>query len=314
MSAFTVKTCAILMAAIWALPAAAVTRYAGMCDASAAVMLDGDRFAVANDEDNVLRVYSLRAPGQPVATLNLQAFLGVEKEADIEGAARVGNRVYWLTSHGANKNGKPRPDRRRLFATEVGAGTGGASLRPAGTAYSGLPKLFAHPIGIRYHLAEAALLSPESKGALNIEGLAADAAGGLLIGFRNPVPGGRALVVPLRNPQALVAAGGANAEPEFGDAAELDLGGLGIRSIEAVPGTGGYLIVAGPSRSGTRFALFGWRAGAKAVPLDVALPAGFRPEALMVDGKQRVIHLISDDGDACTDPGFRLLTLALPAW
>jgi hypothetical protein len=301
---------------MFALPAAAITRYAGMCDASAAVMLDSDRFVAANDEDNILRVYSLAAPGKPVATVELGDFLHAEKEADIEGAARVGDRIYWIGSHGANKNGKPRPDRRRFFATDVIAGADGASVRPAGTAYSGLPKLFGHPIGVHYKLSEAALRAPESRDALNIEGLAADGAGGMLIGFRNPVPGGRALIVPLKNPQALVdASSGGTAAPEFGKAIELDLGGLGIRSIEAVPGTSGYLIVAGPARTGNEFALFGWREGAKkAVPLNIALPAGFRPEALMIDAKKGVVHLLSDDGDACTMPAFRLLSLRLPTW
>ena len=32
-------------------------------------------------------------------------------EADIEGATRVQDRVYWITSHGANNDGEVRPSR-----------------------------------------------------------------------------------------------------------------------------------------------------------------------------------------------------------
>jgi hypothetical protein len=47
----------------------------GTCDASAAVQLTGDMFAVANDEDNLLRFYSLSKPGDPVGTFSLGPFL-----------------------------------------------------------------------------------------------------------------------------------------------------------------------------------------------------------------------------------------------
>ena len=39
----------------------------GACDASAAVALDANTFVVADDEDNILRIYSLEKPGMPVA-------------------------------------------------------------------------------------------------------------------------------------------------------------------------------------------------------------------------------------------------------
>ena len=76
------------------------TTYTDTCDASAAVALDADRFVVASDEDNVLRIYSLSRPGPPVSAISLSAFLQRTKkspEADLEGAARVGNRVFWIS-------------------------------------------------------------------------------------------------------------------------------------------------------------------------------------------------------------------------
>lgn len=107
--------------------------FSGMCDASAAVALGPDLFAVGNDEDNVLRFYRVSQPGKPVDTYNLNPFLFGRKkspEADLEGAARVGNCVYWITSHGRNAEGKPAPYRHRFFALELTASAGGPGVRP----------------------------------------------------------------------------------------------------------------------------------------------------------------------------------------
>ncbi|MDQ3959938.1 MAG: DUF3616 domain-containing protein [Pseudomonadota bacterium] len=101
---------------------AEVTEYSGMCDASAAIAVRPEMFVVANDEDNTLRVYKHDKPSEPVHTVDLTSFLKLDPkhpEADIEGATRIGDRIYWITSHGTNKEGKPRPSRHRLFATEV---------------------------------------------------------------------------------------------------------------------------------------------------------------------------------------------------
>lgn len=96
--------------------------FAGMCDASAAVALAGDLFAVANDEDNILRFYRLGQPGRPVHTYDLKSILFSKPkapEADLEGAARLGERVFWITSHGRSAQGKLAPNRHRLFALEL---------------------------------------------------------------------------------------------------------------------------------------------------------------------------------------------------
>jgi hypothetical protein len=107
--------------------AGGVVEYQSICNASAAVGLTGGRFLVAADEDNpttFLRVYREGHPEGPVASLPLPNDAldpdpDEDLEVDIEGAARVGDRVYWISSHSANKDGKPRPNRRRLFATRV---------------------------------------------------------------------------------------------------------------------------------------------------------------------------------------------------
>jgi hypothetical protein len=94
----------------------------GIADASAVVFLDAKHFVVADDESNVLRTYSIDKTKGPVSTLNLDKFLDIDPaspEVDIEAAARVGDRIYWISSHGRNKSGKIRTSRYRFFCTKI---------------------------------------------------------------------------------------------------------------------------------------------------------------------------------------------------
>ena len=169
-------------------------RYRGLCDASAAVALDAQHFVVANDEDNILRIYRRGEP-VPRGTLALAGFLGAEKESDLEGAAMLGQRIYWIASHGRNASAKQRAERYRFFATEVDSSHAPPLLRPVATAHvTLLAQLIEAPSLQAWRLADAARLAPEASGGLNIEGLADTPQGGLLIGFRNPVREGKALL------------------------------------------------------------------------------------------------------------------------
>ena len=143
---------------------APINEYLGICDASAAAPLSADMFVVANDEDNVLRVYRFGEPNV-VQAFSLDQFLKPdpdEPEADIEGAARIDDQIYWVTSHGQNKDGKDRPSRHRLFATTVAFQDGKVTLTPAGTAYTNLrADLITAPQLAKYKLMVAATLAPE---------------------------------------------------------------------------------------------------------------------------------------------------------
>src|SRR5688572_23885342 len=91
------------------LPAApTIVEYTGACDASAVVPINDQLFAVADDEDSVLRVYSRERGGAPLHTIDLTRFLGQgtrKGETDLEDAARIGDVVYWISSHGRNSTG-----------------------------------------------------------------------------------------------------------------------------------------------------------------------------------------------------------------
>ncbi|MHC4069684.1 MAG: DUF3616 domain-containing protein, partial [Planctomycetota bacterium] len=112
-----------------------VSVYYGTSDASAAVAISDKMFVVADDENNVLRVYKTGQTCGPVYSYDLTQFLKVgskHPEADIEGATVVGETVYWITSHGRNKNGKMRPNRYRFFATKITVQNDNISVEPVG--------------------------------------------------------------------------------------------------------------------------------------------------------------------------------------
>ncbi len=325
-------------------PGGAVATYRGTCDASAAVALDAQHFIVGNDETDVLATYR-QGEAASVGRLDLVRFLGTRprEESDIEGAAAVGTRVYWITSHGRNSRGEPQPSRHRLFATDVvGASPGmmpaGASsavtamsaapvagaanappqVVPVGTPYRDLLRdLVESPSLAAWNLGRASTLPAEADGGFNIEGLAATPDGRLLVGFRNPLREGRALVVPIDNPGDVVA----GQRAKLGAPIELDLGARGIRSLELVGST--YYIVAGPIGDVGTFALYRWtgRPGdtPEAVPADLGT---LRPEALFAIPGTGSIELASDDGGIVVDgreckkrkrskQAFRTLTLTL---
>jgi len=278
---------------------AVVTR-SGACDASGAVAVGPGTFVVASDEDNVLRVYGpTDAPPQPGAP-NVSAFLGLKPggpEADLEGATRIGDVIYWITSHGADGKGRPRPSGRRLFATQVAVVDGRAQFTPVGTPYEMLVQDFIADPGLEpFGLKAAAKRAPKTPNALNIEGLTATPEGGLLIGFRNPIPQGKALVVPLLNPKDVVMG---SAKAKLGAPILLSLAGLGIRSIEYSAGRGEYLIVAGPDGVIGPFHLYRWTGSKGDTPVEVpgVSFAGLQPEALIVyPDNANTIEILSDDG------------------
>jgi DUF971 family protein len=261
----------------------------------------------ASDEDGTLRVYDLDAAGAPVAAVDVTGFLepddAAETEPDVEGAAQIGDRVYWIGSHGRSRKGKERKIRQRLFATSVSTAGGRVTLAPVGVPFKDLlPALVTAPGLARFTLADAAGKAPEAPGGLNIEGMAPTPEGHLLIGFRNPIPHGHAVVARLRNPAALV--DGSSTRADVTLAGTLDLGGLGIRAIEFVPTSGVYLVLAGRFDDGDDFALFQWSGepGAPAQALSADF-GGLHPEELIVlpgAGRRLAVRLFSDDGtDAC---------------
>jgi hypothetical protein len=236
--------------------------------------------------------------------LDLSTFLEPKdstKEPDIEGAARIGDRVYWITSHGRDRGGVEQESRQRLFATSIALRGGQLTIEPTGRPYKRLlGDLIRASRMAHCDLEKASTHAPEALGGLNLEGLAPTPDGHLLIGFRNPVPQGRALIMRLHNPADLVSE---EAHPAVLTlAAQLDLGGRGIRALEFLPESRMYLVIAG-SFDGTRdFRLYRWSGAIRdtAVPVTADALAEINPEELVATSVNSAgcdVEVFSDDGN-----------------
>ncbi|MBU6400628.1 MAG: DUF3616 domain-containing protein [Verrucomicrobia bacterium] len=272
--------------------------YRGICDASGAVPVGTNFFAVADDEVNQIRVYRRDQGGGPLRVLDLTPFLEVDPrspESDLEAGARIGDRAYWIGSHGRNQRGRVRLSRQRFFATAIKEDDpAGVRLVPIGRPYTHLLEDLENAPQLKsFRLRAAARRMPKARGALNIEGLSATPEGHLLIGFRNPIPHGLALLVPLLNPDALLEGHPA----DLGDPVQLDLDGLGIRDLAFWRGK--YLISAGPYNGVGHFRIYEWDGGKSAPRHLQGIHFGdLHPEAVLIypDLGFRKVQLLSDDG------------------
>ena len=284
------------------------------CSAAADV---GDGFFVGatdekTDENNEFRLYDSKGQLPPAkldvnVKVAVKSALGVEttRESDLEGAAKIGELIFWIGSHGRNSEAKERKERQVLFATKL-SGTGkNAKLEIAGKIYTKLLDDLVNDSALApFDLAKAATRAPKDKDALNIESLAADG-DKLWIGFRNPIgKDGKALLVPLLNPKETIKEGGG---AQLGEPVTLQLGGLGIRDM--VRWNDGFLIIAGdfddrfkPGAKPSR--VFSWKLGTQ--PKDIGVDfSDFNPEAIIIIGigdKTRIL-ILSDDGKYPEQPG-----------
>lgn len=290
--------------------------FQGALDCSAAADVGDGFFIGATDEktgeNNEFRLYDSKRQ-LPTTKLDVnvkaavKAALGVEttRECDLEGAAKIGDLIFWIGSHGRNSEAQERKERQVLFATKL-SGTGkDAKLEMAGVVYTKLLDDFANdPALAPFDLATAATRAPKDKDALNIESLAADG-DKLWIGFRNPIgTDGKALMVPLLNPTEIIKG---DVRAKLGEPVTLQLGGLGFRDM--VQWNDVFLIIAGDidDRFGAdakEFRIFSWKPGTD--PKDTGLNLGdLNPEAIVVmgQGNQARILILSDDGKYKKQPG-----------
>lgn len=302
------------------------TRYHnGAADASTTVAIDSDYMIVGNDEDQILRVYPRAQSGLPVASFDMTANLaltdfmggGIPREVDIEASHRVGNRIYWLASHGNSASGNDRPNRSRFFATDI-SGTGASTSLTFVGYYTDLKAdLIAWDAANGHGLGANALglsasatvgVAPEATGGtgFNIEGMTTSPDGTVMyVAFRAPLqsPATRTLglIVPVTNFAALVGGSPATGPATFGAVIQLDLGGRGIRSIEC--NADGCLIVAGTADGGApNFKLYTWTGNPADAPVErAATLTDLNPEGfIMPTGpltNSSVIQLVSDNGD-----------------
>jgi len=293
----------------------------GGSDPSAAAAIDPNYFVVADDEHNILKMYRVDGQPEPVLNCDLSSFLRVDlksPEADIEGAARTGSRIYWITSHARNKDGKYRASRYRFFAVEIRSAPSSAvpyELTPAGKPCLTLLQDMLNAPSLRFLDLQSVTrlddedaltkkqrerLAPKREG-LNIEGLAAGQDGKLLwLGLRNPQyrdPADglkKAILICLQNPDEVIDRG---AVARFGEPVLLDLSGRGIRSIEYIESQQSYFIAAGAVDGAADCAFYRWNPKTGLLkPVEIAVPETFNPEAILVCPGHSMMGLISDDG------------------
>lgn len=282
-------------------------KHQAVCDASASIALKQDHFIVGNDEDNILRIYPAQKSSQPLNEIDINNYFvnnPKQKEVDIEAATEVDGTIYWITSHGANKKGKFKPERHQFFANQIiDSNPATLKMEQLGTSYN---KLITEDIVkdgrfSSLNIENAQKIPPKEKGGLNIEGLTTTPDGQILIGFRNPITNdGKAILIPLKNPQDLInSERNENVTAELGELIFLDLGGLGIRSMEYWSTIDAYLIVAGDYSSELNFALYTWTGNQEEKPekIDFTFPNNFRPESILIYPELKdQLQIISDDG------------------
>jgi Protein of unknown function (DUF3616) len=263
------------------------TVFNGICDGSAAVRIDGESLLVAYDEENTLFAFDVGG-GQPIARVDVGGALGLSSndEIDIEGAARDGDVIWWIGSHGLDGDGDVAPSRKMLFATNVPS----RHLRDF--------KISEGPIdltGVLLASAQVArILNGEvrgrkpKEGGVNVEGLAIHSQGGLLLGFRSPLSGSDGL----KGKALLVHVAKLGGTYEVKGLHQLELGDRGVRDL--VPTQSGYLILAGPVSSGGPYALYDWDGRTNPNEQTSDVLQGFNPEALVRLSDRWLV--LSDDG------------------
>lgn len=270
--------------------------FSGISDASAGAVIGteqaGYKILIADDEEGELRLFSPEG-GKPEKVLFIRdQMVGVKgkKEYDLEGAARIGDTIYWISSHGRSAKGKKQESRYVFFGTEVDDAQ--QTVKVKGRVFQGMQDALLAELDLKqYNLGAASLLPPKQANAFNIEGLCASPEGWLWIGFRNPIPKGNALLVPLKNPADVIQ----GKKPVFGKARTLPMGGLGIRDMCYSQGT--YFIVAGPYDKGV-CKFFSWDGKSDAPQELKTFENGFGAEVVIgFDGQPTdKLLVLCDDG------------------
>lgn len=292
--------------------------YKGTCDGSAAIALDGQYFLDANDEDQQLRVYRRGASATAAQAFDVSRAIGLSTsdEADLEGAARVGDRVFITGSHGRDSSGNLDTARYRFFAVDLTGAPPSLGFKVVGSVSHVLSDMLAPANWVVPDTAVIALLqsasqlskasdpslAPEVNGT-NIEGLGALPTpafpGQLVFGMRNPAVSGKALLITLRNADAVIA----GATAQFGQAIPLDLGGLGVRALAWSTMHQSLLILGGPKGSGGPFRLYRWSGDPAAAPALVQTltpPPSSSPEAVVPYPSSKDVQVVFDQGDVAS--------------
>ncbi len=304
--------------------------HTGVADGSTAIPIDANYMFIADDETNVIKLYSRDNSGLSLYQFDVNSYLNLGgTEVDMEASFRSTtnpNRIYWMGSLSNSKSGEARPDRNRIFATDI-VGTGANATLTFVGYYSNLrSKLitWGDANGYNFTAKAATGIEPKRIDGFNVEGLEMGPDGTTMyIAFRAPYVGtgtNKALICPLLNFESWFGNGSPSANPTFGSPIELNLNNHGIRSL-GKNASNQYLIVAGSYAATGTFELYSWNGQAATNPvlLNVNL-TNLKPEGIVdvptsLSGSFTV-DLVSDLGSnilyndgienkAVTEPNYR---------
>ncbi|MET0231407.1 MAG: DUF3616 domain-containing protein [Rhodanobacteraceae bacterium] len=271
--------------------------HTGASDASATIAVNDTWMIVADDETNVLRLYDRNHSGLPVNGFDFSADLALtdpdNPELDLEASTEIDSRVFWTTSFSNSKNFHVRPNRHRVFATDLTRDAENSTLAYVGRYDFLLEDMVAwddadgHGLGAGYlgfAASSAEGVDSKTPEGFNIEGLAmAPDDATAYFAFRAPLlptnDRHQAVIVPVEHFADLVTGAAPDSLPQgsatFGPPIFLDLGGRGIRSLDR-NAAGQYLITAGPTGDATGispsdFRLYAWTGQPGDAPFDVGL-------------------------------------------
>jgi len=254
----------------------------GPFEASGLVVLpDGKGLLFVDDArpDAVLWM-ELAADGSPKAA-PVRIPLGVSV-IDPEGLTTDGRHVYVVDSQSRGKPGSGAGLVRFRFDT-------GRRVVQGAEAIQGLSEILAAAL----REARATGGKTKKKAPLNIEGIAWDTKGGrLLLGLRAPLDGRQAMLIPVRLRDASGPFAAANLAAE--QPIRLDLGGDGIRGIEADPEGGFWIIAGGSTGNPGPSRIVRWDGTGSAVRVTATLPGHLKAEGvgrMAVGGKPVTVVL-----------------------
>jgi hypothetical protein len=271
-------------------------KFETICDGSAAVRLGDSHILVANDETNVVYVFSNKG-GMPTAHYDIGAQLNLvgepKHEIDLEGMVIVNQAIWWIGSHGLDGDGEQSPNRRTLFSTNIPAlKLDDLKVKPGPVDLTEV--LLRDPDLGRYLTSEVQAREPK-KGGVNIEGLAqgpgnASKTGiSLIIGFRSPLTDSDPITGNAILARIVSDGNGFSVDKVW----FLDLKDRGVRDI--VKHGDSYTILAGDVDEGKSFALYEWNGSSDTVTSERDLGKDLGLEAL-VDMRDHWLAL-ADDGN-----------------
>jgi hypothetical protein len=147
--------------------------FEGAVDGSAGADVGGGFFVGATDEDDEFRLYDVKG-GPSLKTLDVgvdaavKSALGLQeiKECDLEGAAKIGDLIFWIGSHGRDQLAKEKKERQVLFATKLSGVGKDAKLEIAGKVYTQLiDDLLQDSALAPFDLAKATTRAPKDEGS-----------------------------------------------------------------------------------------------------------------------------------------------------